>query len=558
LYSLFRSIKEKFLRPLAEIIPGKKFRLWLVVLILSIVLAVILGYRDYQRYRNNIVAAEGRNNRMLAEMISHEMDERIIRLSKLTKKILGEWINNPEDFKISSYLCRTIEGSAATDLWLTDQSGALLFSCTGRLPDGENLSDHPAFLKARELPPNRISGGGIDIEQGKMTYFLVLPSRSGVALMEIPLTTLVEDTLNKLEWVGLARLWIMDGEGTLLYHNRRPEMVGRNIFSWKTKCRQCHESFIAQQSMNKQKSGVMRYRVGGEIGIAGFSSTLMFGERWTIVASEHMEEILSSRKVEAWWLISIMLLCFALIGTVVVSVLRRQQEKRFYERMVQTEKLAALGRLSAGVVHQIRNPLNNVILNAGLLKRDKKTGENVLNRLDIILSEGNRVSAIIDNMRKFSRDAEINIFHPIDARGLVEEALSLVMAGNSKKDIEVIKNLSDNLPLVEGDRVSLREAMINIIINAYDAIEEKGRLEIAAYSDGDKVAVSFTDNGAGISKEIQSRMFEPFFTTKDVEEGTGLGLSVALGIVEKHGGDITIESEENKGTTVTMWLPVNR
>lgn len=228
------------------------------------------------------------------------------------------------------------------------------------------------------------------------------------------------------------------------------------------------------------------------------------------------------------------------------------------ERMMQGEKLSSLGRLAASVAHEINNPLAGILTYAKLLIRTLEEGAehdkvraSAVKQLKLVQRETERCSAIVRNLLDFARERELTL-KPTSVNRVIEEGLVLVSNQARLQSITLEKHFGD-VPDVMADFGQIRQAAINIIVNACDAMPQGGTLAIETTLDGPQVRVRFTDTGAGIEKAQLSRVLDPFFTTKPM--GTGLGLSVVYGIVERHGGRLEIESEVGQGTKVTMWLP---
>ena len=239
---------------------------------------------------------------------------------------------------------------------------------------------------------------------------------------------------------------------------------------------------------------------------------------------------------------------------------KTEEIRRGQEQMIHTEKLASLGRMAAGVAHELNSPLTGIVTFAHLMLQ-RIPPENKMERedLEVIIEQAERCSKIIKGLLGFSRalpaeksDIRINdtIRHVID------------MVKNQAKfhNIKIITDLSPDLPPIKGDASQLQQVYMNLLINAADAMNDRGEIRIATRlvkEDGnDFIEIEFTDNGPGIPEEYMSRLFEPFFTTKPVGKGTGLGLSVSHGIVRKHGGHIIVKSKVGQGTTFLIRLPV--
>jgi two-component system NtrC family sensor kinase len=244
--------------------------------------------------------------------------------------------------------------------------------------------------------------------------------------------------------------------------------------------------------------------------------------------------------------------------------LERQVEERTAElrraqaQLVQSEKLSSLGRLAASIAHEINNPLAGILTYAKLLIRTFEHSPDpqvaaALKQLRLVQRETERCSAIVRNLLDFARERPLTL-KDISVNQVVEEALVLVANQARLSNIAIEKRLGA-VPPVRADFGQIRQALINLIINACDAMPQGGRLtvETAADEAAGVVEVRIGDTGCGIPADVLPRVLDPFFTTKD--KGTGLGLSVVYGIVERHGGSLDIASQVGMGTTVTIRLP---
>jgi len=230
--------------------------------------------------------------------------------------------------------------------------------------------------------------------------------------------------------------------------------------------------------------------------------------------------------------------------------------------VARAEKLAAIGRLAAGVVHEINNPLATISACAEALESRVKEGafsdsaalEDLREYLGLIRSEAFRCKSITNGLLDFShtRAAE---HAPLDLGNVISSATRLVTHQQRGEGIEFMIESAENLPRVSGDAGQLQQAIIALATNAVDAMPEGGQLRITTASDGSRVFVEVSDTGAGIAPENVPKIFEPFFTTKEVGEGTGLGLAVCYGILTEHGGTLDVQSTVGVGTTFTITLP---
>jgi two-component system NtrC family sensor kinase len=244
---------------------------------------------------------------------------------------------------------------------------------------------------------------------------------------------------------------------------------------------------------------------------------------------------------------------------------RTRELQQAQAQLIQTEKLASLGRLSASIAHEINNPLAGILTYAKLISRRLRTGEptpeavlGVLQQLTLVERETQRCSTIVRNLLDFARQ-RTPAFQPIDPGAVVEEALSLLAHHLAIQRVGVVREIAP-MPTISADFGQLRQAVVNVLMNACEAMPQGGTLTVragpAAAADGTprRVEVRVADTGVGIPPEHLSKIFDPFFTTK--EKGTGLGLSVVYGILDKHGGAIRVESRVGQGTTVILSLPV--
>ncbi len=245
----------------------------------------------------------------------------------------------------------------------------------------------------------------------------------------------------------------------------------------------------------------------------------------------------------------------------------KEKIKEIQSQLIRTAKLATLGEMSAGLAHEINQPLSGITLTAKnlrkLMERDSLTGEEIKSALGDIDTSIDRITKIIQHVRAFARQDTFN-FVQVDVQEPIENALGLLGEQLRLHEIEVIKEYSSNLCRTEGEPYQLEQVIINLISNACDAMDEKGNKGITGYRKElilktemvkNEICMSVTDNGIGMSKEEKDRIFEPFFTTKDVDKAVGLGMSISYGIIETHHGRIEVESIKDKGTTVRVFLP---
>jgi PAS domain S-box-containing protein len=246
------------------------------------------------------------------------------------------------------------------------------------------------------------------------------------------------------------------------------------------------------------------------------------------------------------------------IGTNHYIVVQRDitEFKNLEKRLYDSQKLAALGQLSAGIAHEVRNPLSSIKMSLQILEKRMNPAGNDLKRFKIAQKEVEHLEELVNNVLVFAKPVEPKMA-PVDLAKVIEQVLALAEKGIADKQIDVKIDL-ENIPLVTVDAAMITDAFLNIIRNAVDAVEDKGYIHIYARSIGSQpptVLVVVEDNGCGIDEEDMPHLFNPFFTKK--KYGTGLGLSQVSKIVELHQGKIEIISEKDKGAKVCVTLPCN-
>jgi C4-dicarboxylate-specific signal transduction histidine kinase len=244
------------------------------------------------------------------------------------------------------------------------------------------------------------------------------------------------------------------------------------------------------------------------------------------------------------------------------EIQRREQELRDkQEQLVQAGKLATLGELTTGVAHELNNPLNNIGLyignacdqiDLGIFDRERIRGD-----LDNALQQVRKATEIITHLRTFGRVARVSS-EPVCLNTVVRRALSLLHEQLRIRQIQTHLYLSEDDPIVIGNPIQLEQVVINLLTNARDALAEAPRKEIRLSTRymGDAVELEAVDTGSGIPPGMERRIFDPFFTTKDVGAGTGLGLSITYGIIQEHGGSISVRNTPGAGASFVIRLPI--
>jgi two-component system, NtrC family, sensor kinase len=245
------------------------------------------------------------------------------------------------------------------------------------------------------------------------------------------------------------------------------------------------------------------------------------------------------------------------INSIVVVMTDVTDASDLQSKLMHTEKMAALGQLVSGVAHEVNNPLAAIVGFTDLLLENPQVPDAAKEELRVILQEAQRTRVIVQNLLSFARQMPAQR-EPVQVNLVLRQTLKLRAYDFSNHGVEIVESYEDDLPVVVGDPHQLQQVFLNILNNAYDAIQETrrpGKIEISTLQRVNELEILIRDNGPGILQP--ERIFDPFFTTKEVGKGTGLGLSICYGIVRAHRGEITARNNrDGKGCTFVVRLPV--
>ena len=244
-----------------------------------------------------------------------------------------------------------------------------------------------------------------------------------------------------------------------------------------------------------------------------------------------------------------------LIG--ITAMLRDVTEmRRMDEHLAQTEKLASIGQLAAGVAHEINNPLGVITCYANLIAKTQPSDAQILEDIGVIRKHTDQCRGVVEALLNFSRAAEPRK-SKTDINACIEEVIAVLDIQLKKEKYSIKRQFDTSLPPITVDSNKIKQVLMNLLINARQAMPDGGQIDVATSmaDDCEALIIRIIDSGPGISKENRSRIFDPFFTTKGPEKGTGLGLSVSYGIVKQHGGHISLDTGEGPGASFSIWLP---
>ncbi len=426
-----------------------------------------------------------------------------------------------------------------------------------------SVPDQSDVLKqARGLCP-----GDVIVREDPALVTLIAPvcrydSFEGALVLSIDVQDIAKMFLAPIQSGSRGYAWMMDDKGNLLYHPTQASMVGRNLYKTDASCFKCHSSFEVEKKIIEGKGDPYGRYVAptGEDKVVAFSTIDIGGTRWIVAVSAPYSEVTKaikrSMKFYSWIIILIFLTAVTVSALMLVSQRRREQAEAQakYEReieMIQTEKLAALQRLTSGIMSEIGNPLTSVFSFVRVLM-DMEKDEFKKETLETVFLHMNRMADILKQLSGFSKTP--TEFKACKVNSIIENSLSLIQYDERVQNITIVKELSPDLPPITTDGNQLAQAIVNILLNAADAMPNGGTLTIRSRIADSRMVLDFEDTGTGIDRENLKRIFDPFYTTK--ENGTGLGLAVSFSIVRKLKGNLTAESERNKGSRFTISLPV--
>jgi signal transduction histidine kinase len=242
------------------------------------------------------------------------------------------------------------------------------------------------------------------------------------------------------------------------------------------------------------------------------------------------------------------------VGLIVGRKRAAEERKVLQVQLMHADRLATIGQLAAGVAHEINEPLGHILGFAQLIQKEKDLTDQAQSDLDRIVRICLHARQVIQRLMLFSRQVSPSRSH-VDLGVIAEEAVGLFSTQCEKVGIELQRELIPDLKIF-ADPAQLNQVLVNLIVNAMHAMPNGGVLTLRTAREAEQALIMVADNGIGMSEEVSVKAFEPFFTTKDVDQGTGLGLSVVHGIVQSHGGSVQVESQAGRGSRFTIRLPI--
>jgi signal transduction histidine kinase len=244
------------------------------------------------------------------------------------------------------------------------------------------------------------------------------------------------------------------------------------------------------------------------------------------------------------------------LAFIIEQKLHSEEKQRLQSQLRRADRLATIGKLAAGVAHEINEPLSNILGFAQLAGKDAGILDQTKKDVDKIIAATLHARDIIKDLLTFAREAE-PVKVNFNLNDLIKDGLYFLEARFVKAGINLICDLSSDLPDIMADRSQMLQVLTNLVVNSVQAMPDGGKLTITTAGESKAIFLTVEDTGIGMDKETLNKIFNPFFTTKDINEGTGLGLSVVHGIVTSHGGEIDVRSRQNQGTRFRIKFPLS-
>ena len=530
----------------------------------SVIPLLILGFVIYQQFSSSYTAKIMENMKTLAENRASSIDlffeERISQLNGLANTQSLEALKN-EDYLHRVFNIIQARSKSFLDLGIIDQEGNHL----------AYVGPYHSILKAVNYKNedwfNAVMSTGVyvsDVFMGfrKIPHFIIavmVREKNQSWILRATIDSDIIDNIVRPAWIGKR--------GDAFIINKSNVLQTSPRFSGDLLGKPKAPDFAAATGTHVEEMAW-----DGEEYL--YATSLIKPKKWVLVIkedpSEQLTPLLRARFIAA--LIGLGAVLLIILGAVLTTrsmmkeLMQMERKKAASDEMLlQSSKMAALGKMAAGIAHEINNPLAVIGEKAGWIKdllklEDVSKCENYqeyADAVDKIEHHINRAKTITHRLLGFARRME-PVEERVNVNKVLDESVSFLDNEARYRNIDIQADYAADLPLTTSDSSQLQQVFLNILNNAIDAIGKDGEITIKTkhIAKVHNLAVEFSDNGPGIPKEMVDKIFDPFFTTKDVGKGTGLGLSISYSIIDKLGGRMLVASEEGKGTTFTIYLPI--
>ncbi len=540
---------------------GLQRKIILITLLVSLAPLIVLGATIYcqfaRMYGDKITQQITYRSRGLSEAVELFLKERIaILCSMADTHHFNEIINETNLSRIFEIM--NSRAGAFVDLGVIDSNGQHLAYIGPYDLKGLNYYQQPWF---GEVLTKGVYISDVYMGYRKLPHFIIAVRRQEkdhIWILRATIDSGVFEGIVKAAQVGkTGDAFIVDKNGA---YQTQPRFEGKIL----TKSNLETNSFGGGTTVVEKKSGQ-----GKQVLFAG---TWINHGKWLLVirqgVTEEMTGLFSTRDMEIAIILSgILAIILMTVFTTRMTISRlRDADLKAAElnaQLMQSDKLAALGKMAAGIAHEINNPLQIIIQKTGWMEdlldeeefRKSANLDEFRDSIKKIEGHVERARKVVHGMLGFARKMEPHL-EDVDVNAIINQALDLLGNYARINNITIKPDLSPELPIIAADGSQLQQVFMNLISNAIDAIGSDGVIEVNSLRVGPQIHIEVSDNGPGISEEKQKKIFDPFFTTKETGKGTGLGLWVTHNILEKMGGSINIRSQEGKGTTFTVQIPI--
>jgi two-component system NtrC family sensor kinase len=528
----------------------------------SMIPLLLLGIVIYQQFSSSYTAMIMEDMKTLAENRAASIDlfleERVSQLSSLANTHSLEMLKN-EDYLHRVFNIIQSRSRSYLDLGVIDQEGNHL-AYVGPYHDILKSVNYKNEEWFHEVMATGVYVSDVFLGFRKVPHFIIavlVLEKNQSWILRATIDSDIIDNMVQAAWIG------KHGDAFIINRNNILQTGAR--FSGKLLEQPRTPDFATA-------TGTQVEMVGNGVDYL-YATSLIKPKKWVLVVKEDPTEqltpLLRARFIAA--LIALGGLLVIAGGAVLTTrammkeLLRVERQRATSDEMLlQSHKMAALGKMAAGIAHEINNPLAVIREKAGWVKDLLKTEDisksanfqEFAEAMDKIEHHINRAKTITHRLLGFARRLE-PVAQRVNINGVLEESVSFLEHEARYRNIDIRVDYAPDLPTVESDAAQLQQVFLNILNNAIDAIGKNGEINLRTnlISKTNTISVEFADNGPGIPEETLNKIFDPFFTTKEVGKGTGLGLSISYSIMEKLGGRIMVASEEGKGTTFTIYLP---
>jgi two-component system, NtrC family, sensor kinase len=535
----------------------------LIALLVSLCPLILITTIDYKFTQNSIQSENllrtlrvGSNAR---RSISFFLSERLSALSFIVRDNSIEELKDPEKLKgILHNLMASFNGFV--DIGLINQNGVQLNYVGPYQLEGKDYSNQPWFqqVKDKNFSISEVLVGFRNVPHLILAAKYLMPDGSFFILRTAIDIASFDDILGTLQLSGRGDAFLINKSGII----QTPTIYHGNLF----------EQFphdVPNYSPNTEIREEVD-KAGNEVIIC---SAFIPESPYILIIIKQKDELMkpwrtTRNKLIGFLVISISLILLVIFGLVTYMVnkmyLLDQRRLSSVHKMEYSNKLASIGRLSAGVAHEINNPLAIINEKAGLIKDILSYSEipvqnpRVIELIDSVLSSVERCGTITKRLLSFARHMD-STFETINLPNVIHDVLGFLHKEAEYRNIVITTDFADDIPEFKSDRGKLQQIFLNIINNAFSAMKTAGRLNIVIrhHSDENTIVATITDNGCGISEGDMGKIFEPFFSTKTRQGGTGLGLSITYGLAMELGGKINVASKLGQGTSFFITLPIN-